>query len=82
MSPLRKWTFVDAGFASVRLGQREHLVGHVEAVDRALRPDTSCREEDVDAASGAEVENGLALVHLCHGHGIPTTQARRDRVLG
>ena len=70
------------GFPRVLLREREHLVGHVEAVDRARRARHARREEDVDAASRAEVEDGLALVELDHGERVAAAEARRDRSLG
>ena len=42
-----------AGLGGVRLGQRQHLVGHVEAEGAAGRPDPLGREQDVDATAGA-----------------------------
>ena len=55
---------LDPGLALVCARQLEHLVGHVQAVGLAGRPDAAGREQDVDPAAGAEVEHGLALVQL------------------
>ena len=49
-----------AGLALVLAREREHLVGHVEAVGLAGRADAARREQHVDAAAGAEVEHRLA----------------------
>ena len=64
MSPLRNSTFSTPAFALVGAGELEHLVGHVEAVGLARRADAPGGEQHVDAAAGAEVEHGLALVQL------------------
>ena len=55
---------LDPGLALVGAGQLEHLVGHVEAVGLAGRADAARREQDVDPAAGAEVEDRLALVQV------------------
>ena len=41
----------------VLVREREHLVGHVEAVRLPGRPDAPRRQQHVDAAAGAEVEH-------------------------
>ena len=61
--------FQEVHVADVRVGgvstcQREHLVGHVEPVGLAGRTDPPSREEDVDAASGSQVEDDVAGVEL------------------
>ena len=61
---LEELDVLDPGLALVRAGQLEHLVGHVEAVGLAGRADPPGREQDVDAAARAEVEDRLALVEL------------------
>ena len=60
MWPLRNSTLVAPASAALRLGEREHLVGHVDAERPAGRPDALRRQQDVDAAAGAEVEHALA----------------------
>ena len=65
----------DAGLGLVVLGEREHLVGHVEAVDDSGRPDATGREQHVDAAAGAEVEHRLALAELCDGGRVAAAEA-------
>ncbi len=62
--PLRNSTFSTPASRLVGAGELEHLVGHVEAVGLAGRADAPGREQHVDAAAGAEVEHGLALVEL------------------
>ena len=53
MWPLRNSTLVAPAWAAFGLGQREHLVGHVDAEGATGRADPLGREEDVDAAAGA-----------------------------
>ena len=55
---------LDPGLALVAPRQLEHLVGHVEAVGLAGRADAPGREQDVDPAARAEVEDRLALVQV------------------
>ena len=62
--PLTNSTFSTPASRWLRAGELEHLVGHVEAVGLAGRADAPGGEQDVDAAAGAEVEDGLALVQL------------------
>ena len=64
----------------VSLREREHLVGHVQAVDGSRGPDPLRGEEDVDASTGAEVEDGLALVELGDGQRIAAPRLARDGV--
>ena len=61
---LEELDVLDPGLALVLPRQLEHLVGHVEAVGLAGRADPPGREQDVDPAAGAEVEDRLALVQL------------------
>ena len=62
--PLRKIGVSDPGVGGVLARQREHLVGHVEPVREAGRPDALGRQDDVDSAAGTQVEHGLALPEL------------------
>ncbi len=68
-------------FRGVSLREREHLVRHVEPVDGSLRPDPARREQDVDAASGPQVEHGLARVQRGDGKWVAAAEAGGDRVL-
>ena len=45
-------------------GEGEHLVGHVQAVGGAGRPDALGGQDHVDAAAGAQVEHRLTLAQL------------------
>src|SRR5882672_2508823 len=57
----------DAGFYLVFAGEGEHFVGHVQTVGFAGGADAFCREDDVNAAAGAEIENDFAGLKLCEG---------------
>ena len=61
---LQELDVLEAALALVLLGERQHLVGHVEAVGLAGRADAARREQHVDAAAGAEVEHRLAGLQL------------------
>ena len=61
ISPLRNSTLVGARLPLVFARERQHLVGHVEAVGFAGGADAAGREQHVDAAARAEVEDRLAL---------------------
>ena len=80
--PLQEVDVRRAGLARVALRELEHLVGHVEAVDGSGRADSRGGEEDVDAAAGAEVEDGLALVEVGDRDGVAAAEAREDGLLG
>ena len=53
-----------ARLGGVLLRQREHLVGHVEPVGGAGRPDAPGREDHVDASTGAEIEHDLTFAQV------------------
>ena len=71
---------VDARLALVLLGQREHLVGHVEAVRLAGRADAARGQQHIDAAAGAEIEHDLAGVQLCERGGVSAPERREHRL--
>ena len=54
----------DPGVGGVLARQREHLVGHVEPVREAGRPDALGGQDDVDSSAGTQVEDGLAFAEL------------------
>ena len=64
ISPFRNSTFSRPLLRLFSSASGEHLVGHVEAVGLARRPDAARREQHVDAAAGAEVEHGLTGLQL------------------
>ena len=82
ITPLRKCDVRDARLAGVLLGEREHLVGHVDAVGDARRPDALRREDHVDPSTGTEVEHGLALAQLRDGGRVAATERCEHRGLG
>ena len=67
---LEKLDILHARLALVFAGQRQHIVGHVQAVGLAGWPHALGREQHVDAAAGAEIEHRLARLQL--------NQRRRD----
>ena len=71
-----------ARLARVLLREREHLVGHVEPVGSAGRPDALGREDHVDPAARAEVEHGLALVQLGDRGRVAAAERRQHRRIG
>ena len=58
----QKFDVFDSGFALVFVRERQHLVGHVEAVGLAGGADSLRGEQHVDASAGAEIENDFAGV--------------------
>ena len=84
ISPLRNSTLVDAGLPLVLARQRQHLVGHVEPVGLAGRPDAPGRQQHVDAAARAEVEHRLARPGArpapsgCRSRATPRRPPRRE----
>jgi hypothetical protein len=72
----------DAGLALVGAGQREHLVGHVEAVGGPGGADAARGEQDVDAAAGAEVEDGLSGAEVGDGGGVAAPERGEEGLVG
>ena len=71
----------DTGLGSISLGERQHLVGHVETDRPAGRPDALRGEEDVDPAAGSEVEDALALMEFGDRDRIAAAERGEDRRL-
>ena len=61
---LQELDVLDPGLALVGPGQLEHLVGHVEAIGLAARPDPPRREQHIYATARAEVEHRLTVAKL------------------
>ena len=76
--PLQELDVRRARLRLVLAGEGEHLVGHVEAVGLARRADPLRREEDVDAAAGAEVEDDLPLLELREGGRVAAAERGLD----
>ena len=68
---LQEFDVVDAGLALVLVGEGQHFVGHVETVGLAGGPDAPRREQDVDAAAGAEIQHGFAGFSWASAVGLP-----------
>ena len=79
---LQEFDVRGAGFSRVARGQREHLVRHVEPERPTGGSDSLRREEDVDPAAGAEVEDALALVQFGDRIGLPHPSDARTAALG
>ena len=75
---LQELDVLDAGLALILSRQRQHLVGHVEAVGLARRTDAPGRQQHVDAAARAEVEHGLAGFQLAPAPSDCRSRARLD----
>ena len=82
MVPLTNSTLVAPAFSALARARCEHLVGHVHPVRLAGRADPAGGQQDVDAAAGAQVEHGLALVQVGDGERVAAAQARGDRLGG
>ena len=72
----------DAGLGGIPLGEGEHLVGHVDAERATGRPDPLGRQQDVDAAARAEVEDPLAGMEVGHRGRVAAAEGREDRGIG
>src|SRR6266542_4428610 len=71
-----------AGFSGVSPRELEHFVGHVDAVGKTRRSDALGREQDVDAASGSEIEHDFARAELRDGGWVAAAEAAEDGCLG
>src|SRR5262249_42203639 len=67
-------------FLLVRPRERQHLVGHVEAVDLACLADALGGEQHIDAAARSQIENRLSLSEINQRSRIPTPKGRRYRL--
>ena len=76
---LEELDILEPALALVLLGERQHLVGHVEAVRFAGRSDAPRRQQHVDAAAGAEIEHGLAGLQLGQRGRIAAAERRLQR---
>src|SRR5690606_8213700 len=56
-----------AGLPLILAREREHLVGHVQAIHLASRADALRRQQHVDAATGAEVEHDFPWLQVDEG---------------
>ena len=79
---LQKLDVLDSGLALVLAGEGQHFIGHVEAVSFAGGADAPGGQQHVDAASGAEIEDGFAGIELGQGGRIAATQRSEDSLFG
>ena len=82
MWPAHELDVRGAGLGGVALGEGEHLVGHVEADRAAGRTDPLGRQQHVDAAARAEVEDALAFVELRDGDRVAAAERGEDGRIG
>jgi hypothetical protein len=71
-----------AGLALVFVGQREHFVGHVEAVGFAGWPHAPGGEQHVDAAARAQIKHSFAGAQLREGRWVPASERGQHRLFG
>ena len=64
-----------AGIGCVATGEVDHLVGHVQPVGVTGRPDALGRQQDVDAAAGAEIEDRFARSEVRNSDRVAATEA-------
>src|SRR5439155_21171849 len=62
--------------------QGEHLVRHIESIRLAGWADALGREQNVDTATGTQVEDRFAFVELCDSGRIATSQREEGSCLG
>ena len=79
---LEELDVLHAGFALIFPRQRQHLVGHVEAIGLAGWADALGREQHVDAAARTQVEHGLARIQLRQRRRIAASQRGLQRLFG
>ena len=79
---LQELDILDARLLLVFAGERQHFVGHVEAVGLARGADAARRKQHVDAAAGAEVEHGLAGLQLGERRRVAAAERREHGRFG
>jgi hypothetical protein len=70
----------DSGLRRVGAGQGQHLLGHVDAVRMAGRPDPAGGEQDVDPTAGTRVQHPLTLAQAGDGDRVATAEAHPHRL--
>ena len=75
---LQELDVVDTRLALILARQREHLVRHVQAVRLAGRSDAPGRQQHVDAAAGAEIQDRLTRRQLGERRRIPAAERGGD----
>ena len=65
----------DPRLNGVGAGEGQHVAARVQTVGDAVRCDPASGEQYVEAAAGAEVQNGLARLEVGHGHRVAAAEA-------
>src|SRR5437867_10316580 len=78
---LEKLDILRPRFALVLARELQHLVRHIETVGLSCRTDPPGREQNVDPASGSEVEDGFAFAELREHRGIAAAERRGHGLL-
>src|SRR5579871_991303 len=61
---LQELNILDPRFPLVLVGESQHFVGHVETIGFSIWADTARRQQNVDAASRAQIEHRLSGLQL------------------
>jgi hypothetical protein len=77
-----KLDIFDAGFLLVLSGERQHVVGHIEAVSLAGWADPPRRKKNIDAAARAKIKDDLARLQLGQRRGIAAAKRGKHRRFG
>ena len=73
---------LDTGLCCVLPRERQHLVGHVQAVGDTARPDALRGEDDVDATARSQVEHHFPLAEVGDRSRIPAAEGCERRAEG
>ena len=82
ISPFRNSTLVTPRLLLVFARQCQHVVCHVQAIGFTCWPYAFRREQHIDAATGAKIENGFSGAKIDQGSRIAASQRSLDRFLG
>ena len=82
ISPLQELDVRQARLRLILARERQHLVRHVEAVGLAGRTDALGRQQHVDAAAGAEIEDDLAGLQLRQRRRVAAPERRQQGLRG
>jgi hypothetical protein len=67
----QKFYVIDSRFALVLVRQPKHFVSHIETISFAGWPDSLGREQDIDTATGAKIEDNFAGIQFGQSCGVP-----------
>ena len=82
ISPFKKLHVFHSGFALILPRQGQHFVSHVEAVRFACRSNALGGKQHVDAAAGAQIEDGFAGAEFGERGWVAATERRKHRLFG